>query len=85
MISGPTKYSFINYIYIYIYCKNELISHALVRAPSHGRASIGRPARTYLLWICTDTEFSLENLPEAMDSSDEERERVRGIIANRTT
>ena len=57
--------------------KNELISGVLPRTPSHGRASVGRPARTYLQQLCTDTECSLEDQPEAVDNRDEERERER--------
>ena len=41
-----------------VYCgriKDELISDVLLWTPSHGRASVERPARTYLQLLCTDT------------------------------
>ena len=55
---------------------DELISDVLRRTPSHGRASVERPRRTY---ICTDTRWSLEDLPEAMDDRDRGREREREL------
>ena len=57
--------------------KNELISDVLLGIPLHGRASIGRPTRTYQRHLCTDTGCSLEDLPEAIDDRDEWRERER--------
>ena len=68
--------------------KDKLISDVLPWTPTDGRASVGRPARTYLQQVCTDTGSSLENLPEAMDSDElwqreregereREKERVR--------
>ena len=35
--------------------------------PSHGRASVGQPTRTYLQQLCMDTGCSLEDLLEVMD------------------
>ena len=35
--------------------------------PSHRRAKAGRPARTYIQHLCTDTGYTLEDLPGAMD------------------
>ena len=51
--------------------KDELISDILLWTPSHGRTSIGRPARTYLQQFCSDSGRSLEDLlAEAMDDRD---------------
>ena len=36
--------------------RDELISDVLPWIPSHGRAKAGRPARTYIQQLCTDTE-----------------------------
>ena len=65
--------------------KNELLSGVLLWIPSYGRASVGRPTRTYVQQLCTDTGCSLEDLMEAIDESDEWRERVREIRASSTT
>ena len=48
--------------------KDELISDVLQWTSSHGGAKAGRPARTYIKQLCTDTGCSLEDLPEAMDN-----------------
>ena len=37
----------------------------------HRRGSVGRPTRTYLQQLCTDTRCRLEEQPEAMDDRDE--------------
>ena len=58
--------------------KDELISDVLLWTPIHGCASIGRPARTYLHWLCADTGCSLENLLGAMDDRDWWKERESG-------
>ena len=42
---------------------------------------LGCPARTYLQQLCTDTGFSLEDLPNVMDDKDKWRGRVREIHA----
>ena len=52
---------------------------------SHGRAKVGRPARTYIQQLCEDTGCSPEDLPEAMNDREEWRERVRDIRAGGTT
>ena len=51
--------------------KDELISDVLQWTPSHGRASFGSLTSTYLQQLCTDTGCRLEDLPKAMDDSDE--------------
>ena len=55
--------------------KDEIIRDVPQWTTSHGRTSVGRPARTYLQQFLTDTGCSLEALLEAMD--ERERERVR--------
>ena len=57
----------------------EFISNVLLWTLNHGRASVGRPARTYLYQLCTDAGCSLEVLPGAIDDRDGWRERVRDI------
>ena len=51
------------------------MSDVLLWTPSNGRVSVGRPTRTYLQQLCTDTGCSLEDLQEATDDRDEWRER----------
>ena len=61
------------------YCwrnKDELTRDVHLWTPSHGRASVGRPARTYL--------STLEDLPGAMDDRDGWEARVREISASST-
>ena len=65
--------------------RDELISDVLLWTPSHGRTKAGRPARTYIQQLCTDTGCSLEDQPEAMDDSEGWRERVRAIRADGVT
>ena len=62
--------------------KDEIISDILQSISSHGRAKVGRPARTYIRELCIDTECNLENLPVAMDDRDGWQERVREICAS---
>ena len=65
--------------------KDKLISDVLLWTPSHGRASVERPARTYLQQLCADRSYSLEDLPGAMDDRDKWQERVREIRASSLT
>ena len=65
--------------------KDELISDVLLWTPSHGRAKVGRPARTYIQQLCEDTRCSPEDLPEAMNDTEKWRERVRDTHAGGTT
>ena len=62
--------------------KDELISDVLLWTPSHGCASVGWPARTYLQQLCTDTGCSLEDLPVVMD--ERQMARVREIRVSST-
>ena len=45
-------------------------SDILLWTPTHRRASVGRPARTYLHQHCADTGCNAEVLPGVMDDSD---------------
>ena len=65
--------------------RDELISDVLLWTPSHGRAKAGRPARTYIQQLSADTGCILEDLPEARDSWEGWRERVRDIRADGPT
>ena len=47
--------------------KNELISDILQLIPSHGRASVERPARTSQQQLTRNTGCSLNDLPEYID------------------
>ena len=49
--------------------------------PTYRLACAGRPARTYLHQLCTDTGCSLEDMPRAMFDRNEWREKVREIRA----
>ena len=60
---------------------DELISDILLWTPSHGRAKVGRPVRTYIRHLCADTRCGLEALPGAIDDRDGWQERVRKIFA----
>ena len=50
--------------------KDEFIGDVLLYTPSHGRAKIEQPARTYIQQICDDTGWSLEDLLGAMADRD---------------
>ena len=68
------------------YCwrsNGELISNVFLLTPPHGRARVGRLARTYLPQLCTDIGCSMEGLLKAMNDRDEWRKRVREIRARR--
>ena len=65
--------------------RDELISDELLWTPSHGRAKVGRLARTYTQQLCTDTRCSPEDLPKAMDDREGWWERVRNIRTERVT
>ena len=65
--------------------RDELIRDVLLWTPTHGRAKIGRPARTYIQQLCEDTGCCPEDLPRAMNDREEWRERVRDIHATSTT
>ena len=61
--------------------QEKLTSDVLLWTPKHGCACVGWPVRTYLHQHCSDTGWSLEDLPGVMDDRhgqiDRERERER--------
>ena len=61
--------------------RDELIRDVLLWIPTHGRAKVGRPARTYIQQLCEDTGCCPEDLPRAINDREEWRERVRDIRA----
>ena len=65
--------------------KDELICDVLLWTPTHGCASVGRPARTYIQQLCEDTGCNPEDLPEAMNDREKWRETVRDIRAGGAT
>ena len=65
--------------------RDELISDVLLWTPTHGRAKVGRPARTYIQQLCEDTGCSPEDLLEAMNDREKSQERVRDIRASGKT
>ena len=70
------------------YCwkiRNELKSDVLLWTPTHGRENAGRPPRTYIQQLCTDTGCGLQDLPEAMDYREWWPEGVRDIYADGMT
>ena len=69
----PKTFSLSLYIYIYIHIrrtrhswrnKDELISNVLQWTSSYWWVIIGWPARTHLQQLCTNTGWSLEDLPK---------------------
>ena len=65
--------------------KDELKRDVLQWTPSHGRAKVGRLARTDIQHLCVDTGCSQEDLLGAMDDRDRWWERVKEICASNTT
>ena len=65
--------------------RDELINDVLLWTPSHSRAKVGRPARTYIQQLCDDTGCSTDDMPEAMNDREELRERGRDIPTGSTT
>ena len=65
--------------------RDEHISDILLWTPSHGQATAGRPARTYIQQLCADTGCSLDHLLGAMYDREGWWERVREIRAGSTT
>ena len=57
----------------------------LLWTPSQGRVKAGRPARTHIQQLCTNTRCSLEDLPKTMDDREEWREGVKNICADSAT
>ena len=65
--------------------RDELIRDVLLWTPTHGRAKVGRPARTYIQQIWEDTGCCPEDLLRAMNDREEWREKVRDIRATSAT
>ena len=59
--------------------KQELINAILLLNPTHGSASVGWLARTYLHQICVDTGCSLEDLLKEMDDRNGWRESQENL------
>ena len=64
--------------------RDELISDVLLWTPTYGRATAGRPARTYIQQLYEDTGCSPEDLSDAMNDREKWWERVRDIRATST-
>ena len=62
--------------------RDKLISNILLWTTSHGWAKAGRPARTYIKQLCTDTGCSFGDLLRAMNDREGWQERVREICAD---
>ena len=58
-------------------CMSGSSRDVLLWTPTHGRAKVGRPARTYIQQLCEDTGCCPEDLPRAMNDREEWRKRVR--------
>ena len=65
--------------------KDELISDILLWKPSHGHASVGRPAKTYIDQLYADTGCRVEDLSGAMNDREGWREIVMDICATSAT
>ena len=64
---------------------DELINDVLQWTPSHRRAKVGRPARTYYRKLCADTGCSQEYLLGAMGDRDGKWEKDWEICASSVT
>ena len=53
--------------------RDELIRVVFLWTPTHGRAKVGRPARTYIQQLCEDTGCCPEDLPRAINDREEWR------------
>ena len=65
--------------------KDGLINDIHQWTPSHGRAKLGRPARTYIQQLCADTGCSHEDLPESIEDGEGWKKGVREIRADGMT
>ena len=63
---------------------NELASTALLLQPQYGQRSRGRPAKTYIGQLVEDTEYTLDELPNAMNDRDGWRKHVNECRASST-
>ena len=65
--------------------RHVLLSDVLLWTPSHGRAKVGRPARTYIQQLCEDSGCSPEEQPDALNDRERWPERVWDIRADGKT
>ena len=65
--------------------RDKLISDVPLWTPSHGRAKVGRPTRTYIQQFYANMGCSPEDMLEAMDDRVGWQERVRDIRADGAT
>ena len=65
--------------------RDELVSDVLLWTPAHERARAGRPDRTYIQQLCTDSRFSPEDLSKAMNDWEVWWEWARNICADSAT
>ena len=62
--------------------KDKLIRDIFLWTPSHGRAKVGRPTRTYIQQLSANTKCNLEDLQEQWTiGTDGERRSVRSMLA----
>jgi len=59
--------------------KEELVSNLLLWAPRHGRASVGRPTKTYIEQLADNAEGEACDLEGLMSNRDVWRERIRFV------
>ena len=63
--------------------KDELINDVLLWTPTHGRASVWQPAKSYLHQLCEDIRCNFEDLPGERKSQENLRsQRDLMIIIN---
>ena len=65
--------------------REKVISDVFLWTPTYNRAKAGRTPRTYIQQLCEDTGCSPEDLPEAMNEREKQRQRVRDIRASGST
>ena len=51
--------------------------------PAHGHANAGWLTRTYINQLCADIEYSLKNLPRAIDNGNGERKSENFVLSAR--
>ena len=76
------KHFFVGNQLIFNMFMDKLINVVLLWTPTHGRANVGRPAKTYLHQLCADTGCSLEELPGRwMIGTDRKRESGKSLLS----
>lgn len=64
--------------------KNELASSLLLWTPTHGSRKSGRPCKTYIDQLTTDTGLTITELPQAMNDRKEWKRIVKQIRTSST-